>query len=268
MASLDRARRGVLITAAGRVASATIVAAAGIAWGVGCVAAIWRLMYRVHVISPAAHVAVGAGVLAATGLLTLRRHPLRRLRRMSTWRGAGRLVAASTAAFVVLVLAARVPLRIVATSFGNATLAAAVGEEAVFRGIVPKWVARQLARARMRRDVAQWSGALIAQLSFAAAHGLNRDVGATASGVAELARLFVLGMLYHHAALAFGLWAAAGIHGALNLVLATSAGGWRGVASLPAAGACGSYAICALLMRRQYRQARARRRRERRALAN
>ncbi len=211
--------RFVLPTGARSRAAAAV--GIGLAWPVGCVAMTWQLLRWTGVTSVSAHLFAGATMLTLLSALTLVDGLRDRVRAFGTWMAELGSVARGLILFVVLAAAARLPLRVVATTFAFATFSAALAEEVVFRRWLPRWLASSLRRARAGPAQAWLAASAVAQLSFAAAHCLNRDLIST-TGRQEFVRLFIIGLLYHGVAGLYGLWVAAGLHAALNLTLAAS----------------------------------------------
>ena len=216
MANGARLRLDVLSGEA-RIAGALIGA---FSWPLLCVRGTWFVLHRFAFATAASHLAAGAALLFALAFVTLVRRSIDRLRSLSSWRGAGAVVVYSLAVFVVLAGAAGAPWAVMVAPIGLATLAAALSEEAVFRRYLPERLAESLNRAGAPPTLIAAASVVIPQLSFAVAHGENASyIGA---GSREFASLFLAGVLYQGVARLGGLWAAAGVHGAINLTIAAA----------------------------------------------
>jgi membrane protease YdiL (CAAX protease family) len=211
----DRRTRLDVLTGEARIAGALIVA---LGWPLLCVRVTWLVLHHLAFTTAASHLASGAAIMVLVAFATLTRRPVDRLRSPSTWSGAGVVVAASFAAFLILAEGAGAPWVILTAPFALATFAAALAEEAVFRSYLPDRLTDTLRRAGARPAVIAIAIVLIPQLSFALAHAENSAF--TGANLREFAGLFIAGVLYQGVARVGGLWAAAGVHAALNLTIA------------------------------------------------
>lgn len=221
----DRRTRLDVLTGEARIAGALMNQAricgaliAAFSWPLVCVRVTWLVLHHLAFTTAASHLASGAAIMMLVAFGTLTRRPVDRLRSRSTWSGAGVVVAASFAAFLILAESAGAPWAILVSPFALATFGAALAEEAVFRRYLPDRLTDALRRAGARPAVIAIAIVVIPQLSFALAHAENSAF--TGANVREFAGLFLGGVLYQGVALVGGLWAAVAVHAALNLAIA------------------------------------------------
>lgn len=217
MARCIRARHNVLIGNA-KIAGALIVA---FIWPILCTRVTWAALHRVQAASATRHLVAGATIFAILSWVTLVAHPLDALRRPATCRRVGFFLAASLTAFLALTVAAGAPVWLVIGPFALATFIAAAAEEAVFRRYLPDRLSATLRRAGVRPAAIGMAAIAIPQLSFAAAHAESSAF--FGAGTWEFAGLFLAGVLFQGLVRVGGLWSAAAIHAALNLIIALSA---------------------------------------------
>jgi membrane protease YdiL (CAAX protease family) len=205
------------LTGEARIAGALIVA---LGWPLLCVRVTWLVLHRVvpATATATAQLTAGAGLMILVSFATLVTRPVDRLRSPATWIDATSVVVPSVVAFLILAATAGTPRAILLTPFAFATFAAALAEEAVFRQYLPARLASVLRGVKARPSLTAVAIVVIPQLSFAVAHAEN-SAFAGASG-REFAGLFIGGVLYQGVARVGGLWAAAGVHAALNLTIA------------------------------------------------
>jgi len=201
-----------------RVAGALILA---FGWPLLCVRVTWLLLHRFGFATVASHVAAGAAIFLTLSFATMVTQPVDRLRARTTWLGAGGTIVSALVAFVILAAVAGASSAILFGPFALATFVAALAEEAGFRVYLPDRLSYALRRAKTPPAAIAMAIMLIPQLSFAAAHANNSAF--VHAGPLGFAALFVAGVLYQGLAHLGGLWAAAAVHAALNLTIAT----WR-----------------------------------------
>lgn len=209
-----------------RIAGALIVA---FVWPLLCVRVTWLVLHRIAFTTAASHLAGGAAILTLVSFATMVTAPVARLRSSATWIDATGVVVPSLAAFLILAGVAGASSAILLAPFALTTFAAALAEEAVFRRYLPDRLSDVLRREVARPALTACAIVVIPQLSFAMAHAENSAF--SGASVREFAALFVGGMLFQWVARVGGLWAAAAVHAALNLLIALAAvpggPGWR-----------------------------------------
>ena len=214
MARVIRTRVDVAIGEA-RIAGALVVA---FSWPLLCVRVTWLVLHRVAFATAAAHLAGGAAILTLLSFATMVTAPIDRLRSGATWVDAASVVVPSLTGFLILAGVAGASSAILFAPFALTTFAAALAEEAVFRRYLPDRLSDVLRREVTRPALATIAIIVVPQLSFAMAHAENSAFsGAT---IREFGALFVGGMLFQGVARVGGLWAAAAVHAALNLLIA------------------------------------------------
>ena len=137
-----------------------------------------------------------------------------------TRRTAARVAACMLAFVAIALLLARhrmpVDALVLATFFG-----AALAEEAVFRAWLPRRLAVAMGDSGMSGWRAELAAVVAAQAIFALGHVLPLSPDSATHALSDLPRLFAIGCLYTLLVRECGVWAAALVHGAMNVAVAT-----------------------------------------------
>jgi membrane protease YdiL (CAAX protease family) len=190
-------------------------------WPLVCVRATWWILNAIAFQSASAHLLAAAAIITGLSFLTMVNGSVGQLRRLASWRDTVRITALAYATFLMLAVTGGWPVHLALSRFTAATFAAGLAEEAVFRRYLPERLAGMLQRCRLNQTAMALAGVTVSQLSFAVAHAQNSTFAG--AGGREFIVLFLGGMLYFAVARTEGLWAAGGLHGAINLMIAFAA---------------------------------------------